>query len=92
MQGSGCARQHLSAKGETVMTIPQAALVTTGEKAEAETGRAIQCKGCGEIGRAAWVRGAPFEPAPSVTRLSGNFYLHHGRIACGRCQQVYRID
>ena len=76
------------------MAIAQAALVQTGVAVEAEAGRAIQCKGCGEIGRAAWVRGTAdlLEAAPLVTRLSGNFFLHHGRIACGRCQQVYRID
>ena len=59
---------------------------------EAEVGRAIQCKGCGEIGRAAWERSLrdSFEVRPAVTRLSGNFYLHNGHIACGRCQQIYR--
>jgi hypothetical protein len=59
-----------------------------------QTGRAIQCKGCGEIGRAAWERSAAsgFDARPAVTRLSGNFYLHHGLIACGRCQQIYRVE
>ena len=59
-----------------------------------EVGRAIQCRGCGEIGRAAWERGPAncFESRPAVTQLSGNFYLHHGHIACGRCQQMYRAD
>lgn len=72
---------------------PQA-ILTTEARAQAQTGRAIQCRGCGEIGRAAWTRNAgdSLETAPPVTRLSGNFYLHHGRIACGRCQQIYRID
>jgi len=33
-----------------------------------------------------------YNTMPAVTRLSGNFYLHHGHIACGRCQQIYRAD
>ena len=77
------------------MATPQPqALLNMGAKTDGECGRAIQCKGCGEIGRAAWTRDAAgsLEAAPLITRLSGNFYLHHGRIACGRCQQVYRID
>lgn len=59
-----------------------------------EVGRAIQCKGCGELGRASWERGMAdsFNAAPQVTRLSGNFYLHNSHIACGRCQQIYRAD
>jgi hypothetical protein len=73
------------------MATPQA-LLNMGAKTEGETGRAIRCKGCGEIGRAAWKAADSLEAAPMVTRLSGNFYLHHGRIACGRCQQVYRLD
>jgi hypothetical protein len=57
-----------------------------------DVGRVIQCAGCGEIGRAAWERSPAesFEAHPAVTRLGGNFYLHHGDIACGRCQQIYR--
>ena len=56
-------------------------------------GRAIQCKGCGELGRAVWERPPTdcLQPV-AVTRLAGNFYLHHGQIACGRCQQIYRTD
>jgi len=64
------------------------------EQAGSEVGRAIQCRGCGELGRALWER-APsdiFQAAPNVMRTSGNFYLHHGQIACGRCQQIYRPD
>jgi hypothetical protein len=59
-----------------------------------EIGRAIQCKGCGEMGRAAWERSGAdcFTAAPLVTRLSGNFFIHRGHIACGRCQQIYRVD
>lgn len=59
-----------------------------------EVGRAIQCRGCGELGRAAWERSLAesFTSAPAVTRLSGNFFIHHGHIACGRCQQIYRTD
>jgi hypothetical protein len=59
-----------------------------------EVGRAIQCKGCGELGRAAWERSLAesFASAPLVTRLSGNFFIHCGLIACGRCQQIYRAE
>jgi len=63
-------------------------------QAGGEVGRAIQCKGCGELGRAAWEKSPmdSYNTMPAVTRLSGNFYLHHGHIACGRCQQIYRAD
>jgi hypothetical protein len=68
------------------------AATTILNQAEA-VGRAIQCKGCGEVGRAAWER-PPMDclQPVAVTRLSGNFYLHRGHIACGRCQQIYRLD
>jgi hypothetical protein len=64
------------------------------DHAGGEVGRAIQCKGCGELGRAAWEKSRvdAFDNAARVTRLSGNFYLHHEHIACGRCQQIYRAD
>ena len=60
--------------------------------ATGDVGRAIQCHGCGEIGRAAWERSPTdiFQSRPRVTQVEGNFYLHHGQIACGRCQQIYR--
>ena len=60
--------------------------------AAGEVGGAIQCRGCGELGRAAWERSQPdcFNATAMVTRLSGNFYLYQGHIACGRCQQIYR--
>jgi hypothetical protein len=96
MRGSGCARQHaLNIKAGIFMATAQPqAILTTEARTQAQTGRAIQCRGCGEIGRAAWTRSAAdsLEAAPLVTRLSGNFYLHRGHIACGRCQQIYRID
>jgi len=64
------------------------------DRARGDVGRAIQCKGCGELGRASWERSLAdrFHAVPQVTGLSGNFYLHNGRIACGRCQQIYRAD
>ena len=68
------------------------AILRQGSASERDVGRAIQCRGCGEIGRAAWERPESLQVSPAVTRLSGYFYLHHGQIACGRCQQVYRAD
>lgn len=72
---------------------PQTMLLTS-PAADGADGRAIRCKGCGEIGRAAWAQGTAevFQAMPEVTHLSGNFYLHHGHIACGRCQQIHRAD
>jgi hypothetical protein len=78
--------------GTGMRTAQTDAILRQDHLAGAEVGRAIQCRGCGEMGRAAWER-APadsFNAAPSVTRLSGNFFMHHGHIACGRCQQIYR--
>jgi hypothetical protein len=96
MPGSGFVRQFdpRSSAGIFMATAQPQAILTTQARAQAEAGRALQCRGCGEIGHAAWTCGAAdaLEAAPEGTRLSGNFYLHQGRIACGRCQQIYRID
>lgn len=80
--------------GQDMRTAQTKAIIQHGADPAAATqvGRAIQCKGCGEIGRAAWERSPAdsFDARPVVTRLSGNFYLHNAHIACGRCQQIYR--
>jgi hypothetical protein len=76
------------------MRTAQTEVVLRPDPVGGEAGVAIRCRGCGELGRAAWARSPAecFTALPAVTRLSGNFFIHHGHIACGRCQQIYRLD
>ena len=62
--------------------------------AQESDGSPINCTGCGETGIVFWE--SQFSrrvlAARIPRRLKGNFYLHGDKIACGRCQQIYRPE